>query len=64
MYGTYCRLGVHVWARDSEVIRQCWRKMFSAEAKKAAHRTNRKNFLRKILEIHHGEQELCKEFRL
>ena len=64
MFGTYCRLAVPVWSADREVIRAC-RKLLSAQAKRGREfRTERHALFRQMLEFHHCEQELVREYRL
>ncbi|MBB5224645.1 hypothetical protein HNP73_004624 [Amaricoccus macauensis] len=64
MFGTYCRLGVPVWSTDREVIRAA-RRLLSATARRGrALRTERHAFLRQMLEFHHCEQDLVREYRL
>jgi len=64
MFGTYCRLGVPVWSTDREVIRAA-RRLLSARARRGrALRAERHAFLRQMLEFHHCEQDLVREYRL
>ena len=64
MFGTYCRLGVPVWSADREVIRAS-RQLLSARARRGRElRAERHAFYRQMLEFHHCEQELVREYRL
>jgi hypothetical protein len=64
MFGTYCRLGVPVWSTDLEVIRAS-RQLLSARAKRGRElRAERHAFYQQILEFHHCEQEVVREYRL
>jgi hypothetical protein len=64
VFGTYCRLRVPVWSTDREVIRAS-RRLLSARARRGRElRAERHAFYRQMLEFHHGEQDLVREFRL
>ena len=64
MYGTYCRLGVHVWAPDCAVIRAASRKLKRVARHSRKYRQERHAFYRRMLDCHRAEQTLCMEFRL
>lgn len=64
MYGTYCRLNVHVWAKNGEVIRAASRKIAAEHRHSLEKREERKKFYRIMLQHHKEAQELCLEFRL
>ncbi len=64
MFGTYCRLGVPVWSTDREVIRAARRLLSATVRRGRALRAERHAFLRQMLEFHHCEQELVREYRL
>jgi hypothetical protein len=62
MFGTYNRLGVHVWSSDIQVIKAASLKLkdrFNKDEKAHRHR-----YYRMILEIHHDQQKLCVDFAL
>jgi hypothetical protein len=62
MFGTYCRLNVHVWASNREVIRAA-RKMLNPPWQKQP-RYYRHKFYRLMLEYHKQQQDLVARFRL
>lgn len=64
MFGTYCRLGVPVWAADRDVIREARRLLSRAARHGRAMRAERHAFFRQMLDFHHGEQDLVREYRL
>lgn len=64
MFGTYCRLGVPVWAADRIVLRAACGLMSPDARRDPGLRAVRHHFYRTMLEFHHGQQELCREFGL
>lgn len=63
-YASYCRLGVHVYASDIEVIREA-RKMIAAHHRRGREaRTGRHQFYRALLEEHRRARRLKDQFRL
>jgi len=64
MFGTYCRLGVPVWSTDREVIRAAHRLLSTRARRGRALRAERHAFLRQMLQFHHCEQDLVREYRL
>jgi hypothetical protein len=64
MFGTYCRLHVHVWASDREVIRAAQRKLKRSVRYARKHREARHAFYRTMLDYHHQGQKLVAEHRL
>ena len=54
MYGTYCRLRVHVMASDLAVIRKARQVIARKQRKAADKRKARHEFYRIILELHHS----------
>ena len=64
MESYYLRLGVSIWARDTEVIRAAWRKFDQLARQDPAKRDQRKMFYRGMLERHRAHQALALEFRL
>lgn len=62
-YAFYCRLGVHVYASDREVIRAC-RTKFHATAFGRHNRHKRRALYRSVLAEHRKARRLCREFRL
>ena len=63
MYGTYERLGVHVFASAKEVIRAAQTKLAPA-AFTLEHRQRRKEFYKIMLRYHKEAQELVRGWRL
>ncbi len=64
MFGTYCRLHVHVWASSREVVKAASRKLkrryrFARDAREARHK-----FYRQMLAYHRQQQDLCSDYRL
>lgn len=64
MYGTYCRLRVHVMASDVAVIKAARKRIAKPHRTGRRMRTARHAFFRKMLQVHHDAQALVKEFRL
>lgn len=62
-YAFYCRLGVHVYASDREVIRAI-RSRLAGTAFERDKRTERHALYRAVLEEHSKARRLCREFRL
>ena len=60
MFGTYLRLGVHVWASDREVIRAARSRIVVSSNT----RQHRREYYRLMLQYHHEQQNICLEFRL
>ncbi len=63
MFGTYQRLGVHVWASDMQVIRAAQRKLKRSAWYDRKSRVERHRFYRLMLRYHRAEQELCRKYR-
>lgn len=63
MYGTYCRLGVHVSASYREVIRAA-RKKLKKSAFRREQREARHAFYRDMLRYHADAQGVVRDFRL
>lgn len=63
MYGTYCRLRVHVAATDREVIRAALRKLKPSARKGRAKREARHAFLREMLAYHHNARAEFARYR-
>lgn len=64
MFGTYCRLGVSIWASNREVIRKARLKIEKASRNDPEMRENRKMFYREMLRYHEGEQAMAAKLRL
>ena len=64
MYGTYCRLHVHVYASNIEVIRRASRKLKKSARHDRQAREARHAFYRQMLDYHHKARELVREWRL
>lgn len=63
-YGTYCRLGVHIWASNRTVIREARKKVAVHCRNNPEFRDARKEFYNELLDYHRQEQDLATEFRL
>lgn len=61
MYGTYCRLGVHVNASDCDVIRAARLKIARNHRRGAARRADRHRFYRVMLNYHSDARRLYRE---
>lgn len=61
MFGTYCRLGLPVWASDLDVIRATRRKMKKSALRDATKRDARKSVYRAILAHHRDARDLYRE---
>ena len=57
MYGTYCRLNVHVGASNIEVIRAARRRLMSYSLDRQ-HRAERHRFFRQMLAYHRADGAL------
>lgn len=57
------RLGVHVWERDTVVIRAAWRFLAQHARRNPARRKDRRAFYRSMLERHHSHQALAVQIR-
>lgn len=55
---------VHIWSSNRRVIREVWDAMTVTARHDPASRERRKAYYREALERHHGNQELCRAFRL
>ena len=64
MYGTYCRLNVHVYASNREVIKAASRKLKPEVRRSREQRDARHRFYRSMLEYHAGDGRLVSTFRL
>jgi len=64
MYGTYCRLGVHVYATAREVIIAARRKLKRSARTGRKHRDARHAFYRAMLKEHRDARALVQAFRL
>ncbi len=64
MYGTYCRLNLHVFATNRDVIRALRRKLKHDALRDPTKREARKTLYREILKQHHQAQGLVRHFRL
>ena len=64
MYGTYCRLNVHVSASWRDVVRAASTKLVAETRFTRAHRQVRHMFYRKMLDYHHKEQKLVRHWRM
>jgi hypothetical protein len=64
MFGTYCRLDVHVFATNREVIRAASLKLKKSVRYRHAHRDARHAFYRAMLDYHKTERALLVEYRL
>lgn len=64
MFGLYCRLGVHIYAPDTAVIRAVRKRFKPSIRRSRAHRDNRHKVYRLMLEYHHSEREFARQFRL
>jgi hypothetical protein len=62
MFGTYCRLNVHVLASDREVIRAARKKL--KNPRNPAERAARHRFFRQMLEYHKAEGDTFIKYRL
>jgi hypothetical protein len=62
VYGTYCRLSVHVSASAREVIRAARTKL-SRKGKSREQRAARHQFIRQMLDYHRDAQETFRAFR-
>jgi len=64
MYGTYCRLNVHVFASNRDVITAASRKMLKASVRRGReHRAARHAFYRQMLHCHRKDRDLVVGFR-
>lgn len=64
MFGTYQRLGVHVYEPDIAVVRAARRLITPKHRSSPEKKEERKVFYRQMLDHHRHERELCKEFSL
>lgn len=64
MFGTYQRLGVHVYASNREVIKAARSKLQKRCWHDPAYREGRKLFYRNMLEYHAQARALCNTFKL
>ena len=64
MFGTYQRLGVHIYASDMEVIRAARRKLQRKARRDPALKTKRKAFYRQMLAYHRHALNLARAFHL
>ena len=64
MFGTYQRLGVHVYASNLEVIRAARKKLTRKAQRDLSYRTARKDFYRIMLRYHQEARQLVAEFAL
>jgi hypothetical protein len=63
MFGTYCRLNVHVYASNREVIKAAKGKL-AKSALGPKDREARKRFYRTMLDYHRDARKMVTEFRL
>lgn len=63
-YGTYRRLGVHIYASNREVIRAAQKKLHPIFHYDRDVREQRHRFYREILSQHHQARAIAEEFRL
>ncbi len=63
-YGTYQRLGVHIWGSNLTLIRAARKKLKPEVLHSRAHRNMRHSFYKRMIEFHQAEQRLCIRFRL
>jgi hypothetical protein len=64
MYGTYCRLNVHVYASNIEVIRRAYCKLNMSARHDRKARDARHAFYRQMLDYHREARNLVREWRL
>ena len=64
MFGTYCRLNVHVFASWRTVVRAANTKIAEKCRRGPAFRAERKRFYRQMLDYHRDARALVQEFRL
>lgn len=64
MYGTYCRLGVNIHALDTTVVRAARQKIAAKHRNSPDKREARKKFYREMLEHHHHDRDLYRQFGL
>lgn len=64
MYGTYCRLDVHVLAPWRAVIRAARTRLAPASRRDPDRREARKAFYREMLQHHRDAQQIVHRFRL
>jgi len=62
MYGTYCRLGLHVSQSNVEVIRAT-RRLLNPEGRGRKYRKKRQDLYRAMLKEHKAAQELFRRYR-
>lgn len=63
-YGTYCRLGVHIYASNVEVIRAARRKLKHHALHDRAYRKSRHELYRAMLKEHRAARKLARQFAL
>lgn len=63
-YGTYCRLGVHVYDSDLTVIRAARRKIADGALWSKQFRRMRKMFYRQMLTEHDKARGIVRKYRL
>jgi hypothetical protein len=64
MYGTYCRLGVHIYATPREVIKAASRRLKPHARYSQTYRKSRHKFYRDMLRYHAHDQDMARHFRL
>jgi hypothetical protein len=64
MYGTYCRLNIHVYASGREVIRAASHKLKKTVRFAREHREVRHAFYKQMLNYHRRDRALVQQFRL
>ena len=63
-YGTYCRLGVHVYDSNMTVIRQARRKIAEGALWSKQFRKMRKVFYKQMLNEHNKARGIVRKYRL
>lgn len=64
MFGTYQRLGVHVWSSNRVLLRLARKMIAPAYRSRQDYRDARHKFYREMIAHHHNEQTLMREWRL